>query len=51
MAVPGFTSDTETIASDWFEDHENPTSAIASEEELKKWRRDLRRSVLILKDK
>lgn len=39
-AVPGFTERHGVDRLVWFEDHENPTSAIACEKELKKWRRD-----------
>jgi putative endonuclease len=39
-AMPGFTERHGVHRLVWFEAHENPTSAIAREKELKKWRRD-----------
>ena len=39
-AVPGFTSKYNITQLVWFEIYEDPTSAIAREKELKKWKRD-----------
>ena len=38
--LPGFTSKYEIDRLVWFEDHDNPSSAIAREKQIKKWRRD-----------
>ena len=39
-AVPGFTSRYGVDRLVWFECHEDPTSAIEREKDIKKWRRD-----------
>jgi len=39
-ATPGFTSRYGVSHLVWFESYDDPTSAIAREKEIKKWRRD-----------
>jgi putative endonuclease len=39
-ATPGFTSRYEVVRLVWFETYDDPTSAIAREKQIKKWRRD-----------
>jgi putative endonuclease len=39
-ATPGFTSRYEVTRLVWFETYDDPTTAIAREKEIKKWRRD-----------
>jgi putative endonuclease len=39
-AVPGFTSRYNVTRLVWYENHDNATSAISREKDIKKWRRD-----------
>ena len=38
--IKGFTAHYDVVRLVWFEGHDNPTSAITREKELKKWRRE-----------
>ena len=44
--TPGFTSRYGVTRLVWYEVHGNPTSAIAREKEIKKWRRDWKVSLI-----
>jgi putative endonuclease len=39
-ALPGFTSRYDVVRLVWYEQHDEPSTAIAREKQIKKWRRD-----------